>query len=389
MLKELKAILKRNKFVKNIYENVINKKLINIYKTNYSKNCLLSYSTLPFRQKHKFLLHPNFTENYVLADAVRKLGYNIDVYNNSYSGKINYSKYDLLIGEGIPMSNFYINGKNEKTKVVYYATGVHPLVQNYRSMKSILKFAQKTGVYLPNSGRLVSERWAVCPSLADAMMILGNETTKKSFDVINKKIKKYTLHPPFYANNVINDFSKKSKKDFLWFGSFGLVHKDLNTVLDVFLNNPDLSLHVCGRISEEKDFMELYDDKLKLTKNIVVHGYLNINSEEFKELMERCAFTILSSCSEGCSTALATVMGNGGLIPIISKECGFSIKNGFYVESANYDDIERKVREAVEISDMKILNYTRENIDYVNKEFSLEKYKKNVNMILSAIMKGL
>lgn len=389
MLKKLKAILKQNKLVKYMYEDVLNKRIINVYKTDYSKNCLLSYSTLPFRQRHKFLLHPNFTENYVLADAVRKFGYNIDVYNNSYSGKIDYSKYDLLVGEGIPMSNFYVKGKNANTKVIYYATGAHPLVQNYRSMDAVLKFAQKTGSYLPNSGRMVPDSWAVSPSLADALMILGNETTKQSFDAINKESKKYTLYPPFYANNVINDFSKKSKKDFLWFGSFGLVHKDLNTVLDVFLNNPDLTLHVCGRISEEKNFMGIYDSKLNSVDNIMLHGYLSVNSHEFKKLMENCAFTILSSCSEGCSTAVATVMGNGGLIPIISRECGFTIKNGFYVEPANYDDIEKKVREAVEISDTKIIEYTKENINFVNREFSVEKYKENVNMILSTIMGGL
>lgn len=388
MLKKLKAILKQNKLVKYMYENVLNKRIINVYKTDCSKNCLLSYSTLPFRQKHKLLLHPNFTENYVIADALRKLGYNIDVYNNSYSGKIAYSKYDLLIGEGIPMSNFYVKGKNAKTKVIYYATGAHPLVQNYRSMNSVLKFAQKTGKYLPESGRMVSDTWAVSPSLADALMILGDETTKKSFDAINREGKKYILNPPFYASNVIDDFSKKSKKDFLWFGSFGLVHKDLNTVLDVFLNNPDLTLHVCGRISEEKDFMEIYDGKLKSAKNIMLHGYLSVNSNEFKRLMEKCAFTILSSCSEGCSTAVVTVMGNGGLIPIISMECGFTIKNGFYVETANYDDIEKKIRDAVEISDLKIIDYSKENIDYVNKEFSVEKYRENVNMILSTIIRG-
>lgn len=371
-----------------MYENVLNKRIINVYKTDCSKNCLLSYSTLPFRQRHKLLLHPNFTENYVIADALRKLGYNIDVYNNSYSGKIDYSKYDLLIGEGIPMSNFYVKGKNAKTKVIYYATGAHPLVQNYRSMNSVLKFAQKTRKYLPESGRMVSDTWALSPSLADALMILGDETTKKSFDAINKEDKKYILNPPFYANNVIDDFSKKSKKDFLWFGSFGLVHKDLNTVLDVFLNNPDLTLHVCGRIFEEKDFMEIYDGKLKSAKNIMLHGYLSVNSNEFKGLMEKCAFTILSSCSEGCSTAVVTVMGNGGLIPIISRECGFTIKNGFYVETADYDDIEKKIRDAVEISDLKIIDYSKENIDYVNKEFSVEKYRENVNTILSTIIRG-
>ena len=382
----IKNKLKRNKIVKNFYENIIFKPIINLYKESNSKNCLLSYSVFPFKQKEKKLLHPNFVENYTLAEEIRKHGYNIDVYNNTYKKKIDYNKYDLIIGEGVPISKYFLESYQKNAKTIYYATGSHPMINNYNAKKALLGFAKMHNKYIENSARIVSELWSIAASLSDNYMILGNEVTKKTFDAFSDTKNKYILNPPFYAENIISDFSKKDSKHFLWFGSYSLIHKDLNTFLDVFINHPDITLHICGRIEEEKDFFEVYKDILNKSNNIILHGYIGVNSKEFRELMEKCSFTILSSCAEGCSTAIATVMGNGGLIPIISKECGLSIKNGCYVESGNYNSIELSVLESSKYTKENIIKQSKENIEFVNKNFSIEKYKENVGKILDIFL---
>ena len=382
----LRNRLKKNKIIKNIYENSLFKPIINLYGDNFDKNCLLSYSVFPFKQKEKKLIHPNFIENYTLAASLRKHKYNIDVYNNSYNKKIDYSKYDLIIGEGLPISKYFLKSKNCKTDTIYYATGSHPMVNNYRAKSSLLAFARKHNKYIENSARIVPEVWNLGATLSNKYMILGNEVTKNTFEAFNNSENNRILNPPFYATNVIKDFSKKNNKEFLWFGSYSLIHKDLNTVLDVFINHPELTLHICGRIEEEKEFIDVYKRDLEKASNIKMHGYVNVDSEEFKKLMESCSFTILSSCAEGCSTAIATVMGNGGLIPIVSKECGLTIKNGAYVISGDYSSIENAVLKAAEYNIDNIIDDSKENIKFVNNEFSIDIFKKNVESILDSFL---
>ena len=382
----LRNTFKKNKLVRNFYENILFKPIINLYNDHFDKNCLLSYSVFPFKQKEKKLIHPNFVENYTLAEELRKHGYNIDVYNNSYTKKIDYSKYKLIIGEGTPISKYFIESKEHNADTIYYATGSHPMVNNYKAKSALLSFAKKYNKYIENSARIVPELWSIASSLSDKYMILGNSVTKATFDEFNSSDKKEMLNPPFYATNVITDFSKKDNKEFIWFGSYSLIHKDLNTVLDVFIKHPELNLHICGRIEEEKEFMNVYKDLLKNAHNIKIHGYVSVNSDEFRDLMEICSFTILSSCAEGCSTAIATVMGNGGLIPIVSKECGIDIKNGEYVISGDYESIEKAVLKANSYSESEILKYSEENMKFVNEDFSIATFKHNVGRILDSFL---
>lgn len=389
MKTKIKNILKRNSFIRFVYGNIIYKPYIkNVYKDNYTKHCLLSYSVYPFLQKNKQLIHPNFVENYTLAETMKELGYVIDVYNNTYNGKIDFSKYDVILGEGIPISNFYKQKFKNKlnAKVIYYATGSHPLVNNFNSLRSALNFSRKSFICTTNSCRIVDSKWFWGATLADKYIILGNEVTKKTFDLFNHESEKQLVNPPFYATNVISNFMRKNRKSFLWFGSFGLVHKDLNTVIDVFLANPEYELHICGRFDEEKEFKEYYNDIIKNSKNIFEHGYISVASDEFKELMETCSYILLSSVAEGCATGVITAMGNGGLIPIVTKECGLTIDNGFYVNYYDFDSIQNAVFETNNISNEKIIEYTKNNIEKTNELFSINKFKQNIKQILNNYM---
>lgn len=391
MKSKIKSILKRNPFMRYIYGNIIYRPYIkNIYKDNFNKYCLLSYSVFPFLQKSKQLIHPNFIENFTLAETMKELGYVVDVYNNTYNGNIDFSKYDVIIGEGIPISNYFIKKykSNLKAQVIYYATGSHPLINNCNSLKSALEFSKKTFLCTTKSCRLVDSKWYWGATLADKFIILGNEVTKKTFDLFNNESEKQLVNPPFYSTNVITDFTRKNKKSFLWFGSFGLVHKDLNTVIDVFLENPEYELHICGRFDEEKEFKEYYDERIKKSKNIFEHGYISVASDEFKNLMETCSYILLSSVAEGCATGVITAMGNGGLIPIVTKECGLTINNGFYVNYYDFESVQKALYETNNITTEKLIEYTKVNIQQTNEIFSINNFKKNIKQILHKYIEG-
>ena len=49
--------------------------------------------------------------------------------------------------------------------------------------------------------------------------------------------------------------------------------------------------------------------------------------DKFEEILLSCSFAIFPSCSEGGCPSTLTVIGNGGLIPIITKET--TIETGY------------------------------------------------------------
>lgn len=382
----LRKILKKNKVIKNLYINVVAKKYSNCYKTNFPKNALLSYSTAPFRQKNKKLIHPNFVENYTLAEILHDAGYNVDVYNNTYNGKIDYKKYDLIIGEGNPISNYFYSGCKKNIKTIYYATGSHPFYNNIQSYGKLIDFYNKYSEFLFDSSRIVDFKWGVGAALSDYNVILGNEITKNTFCQYKMESNVFNLNPPYYTQTCITNFDKKNKQKFLWFGSFGLIHKDLYTCIEFFENHPEFELYICGYLYNESKFLDVMERKRKFTSNIHFLGFVNIASDQFKQLMEECTFTILTSCAEGCATAIETVLGNGGLIPIISKQCGITIPNGITVNENTYEALEAAILNLQKLTYEEIKNSAKNNIEYMAKSFSIENYKSELNRILKELI---
>ncbi|MDR0605001.1 MAG: glycosyltransferase [Bacteroidales bacterium] len=382
----IKAFLKRNYLIKNIYVNILTYKCKNIYKTNYTKRALLSYSTAPFIKKKKMYIHPNYVENHTIAEILHRYGYIVDVYNNTFSGKINYKKYDIIVGEGLPISNYFFY-KEHYILTVYYATGSHPFYNNIQSYKSLFAFYKKYKYFIQSSSRLIDFKWGIGASLSDYLILLGNDNTKKTFEhYIEDKSKIFNLNPPYYKTNVISDFSRKDKNKFLWFGSFGLIHKDLNTIIEIFSKHNEYELHICGYISGEIEFINAINDILIKSKNIHIHGFLSIQSDDFKKLMEECSFVVLTSCSEGCATSVITVMGNGGLIPLISRQCGLDIINGTMLHETTQEQIEYMIKNANNAySEDMIRKFSEENIKYIEKMFSIDLYKRNIGDIFNNI----
>ena len=56
------------------------------------------------------------------------------------------------------------------------------------------------------------------------------------------------------------------RRNILWFGSAGLLHKGLDIAVDFVLSHPEFTLHICGSSSGEKDFLDYYMPKIKNSK---------------------------------------------------------------------------------------------------------------------------
>lgn len=384
-MKKIKLWAKKNKIILKIYDFLLARPLINKNNKNNKKKALLSYSVYPFKSKKGDLKHPNFIECFTLNEVLDKNLYNVDIYNNTYTGKINYNQYDLIIGEGIPITNYFKKQNKNEIKTIYYATGSHPFFNNISSYKAIFNFYNRK-FFLPLlSSRITNFDWGIAASLAQNHIIIGNEVTKKSFLEYSNS-NKYLINPPYYSVNKVLDFSKKNKRKYLWFGSYGLVHKGLDLVIESFIKNPEIELHVCGYLENEKNIIDSYSEYLKETKNIYFHGFISLDSKQFLDLMENCSFVILASCSEGCATAVITAMGNGGLIPIVTKETGIDLNYGIEIKSFDVDAINNALKDSFMIQNNEIKEKSLIIIEYIERNYSIEIFKKNLEKIILKII---
>lgn len=381
----LKAALKGNKKYLNLYNAIFARPIKNVNSRKYDKKTLLSYSVYPFRKKNRSIIHPNYSESYMLNQILDELGYQVDIYNNIYEGKIDYSQYNLIIGEGMPISNYFLNKPDKDIQTIYYSTGSHPIFQNTQSYGRLMDFYHKSGKWIPGSSRIVDDRWFIGSSLSDSFIIIGNQITKDSFVRFTDRKSLYTINPPFYSRVENLDFSKKDKKKFLWFGSYGLLHKGLDVVIETFLENEELELHICGYTQGEPEFMEFYRERLQKADNIYDHGFVSIEGQVFKDLMEACSFVILTSVAEGLATAVVTAMGNGGLIPVITKETGIDVKLGLEVSHNDINSLTGALEKSQKMSNEEILEKTIANMKYAKENFSEQNFEENLRRILHTI----
>jgi len=379
-------------FLRRMYKFLKRKKVKNYFRTNYTKNALLSYITYPFTRK-ECLRHTNYYEAKAHAKILNELGYNIDIIDYDYPKKIDFSKYHLLVGFGDVFQKYFESGYKH-IKTIYYGTGMHVCHQNNATLKRVKDVYKKKGVWLSKSSRFVEKTWTHQTLLVDAMIVLGNDICKNSYaKFYDGPI--YNIPAPFYK--VLDGFEilrnrnlSKSRYNFLWFGSTGLVHKGLDLLLDFFSKTPELTLHICGPIKNEPEFEKVYFKELYRTKNIIPYGFVDILSEKFKKILSNCAFVIFPSCSEGGCPSVITAIGNGALIPVITKETTISTGYEIWISDFTVEAIKKAVAKCLSLKDDDILDMQRKNLEYVLKYHSQENYynqlKKAYVKILDAML---
>ncbi len=352
----------------------------NIYKTNYHRNVLISYITSPIR-RGLLKIHSNFLEMNIILEVFRSLEFNIDVADYTYEGKIDYNKYDLIFGFGSPFGKYFWS-KNKKSLItICYLTGSMAL---FNQMERNRYLKERKGQNVIPRRNYYYKYLQESISMSDAIIITGNEWTESTVKPYNSKIFRVRL-PVFLPNK--EDITKiiqekdfeKAKRNFLWFGSSGALHKGLDLCLDVFANKENLFLHVCGPVDKESDFFELYKKELTATKNIKYHGFVNIDSALFRNIIHSCAFSIFPSCSEGGGGSLLTCMAYG-LIPIATKEASVNIEPdyGILLNSYRVEYISDVVMQLTNFSSDKLLSMSLKAMEYTHKNHNAEAFRNDL-----------
>lgn len=352
----------------------------NYFKTRFKKNAIISYIAYPFHVGPS-QAHTNGVEALSMAEVLRDLCYNVDVYNYDHEGPGDYSKYSLIIGFGEPLINSFYK-RTHVLRTIYYGTGMHIAHQNDATLRRVKEVYCKRNVWIPESGRIVDKAWSVQTSLVDAIITLGNQTVinsyKKYFDgpVYNVPVTYSHLIDPvaFEGSLDVRDFSA-AKSSFIWFGGSGLIHKGLDLLLEVFKDLPGYTLHVCGPLKSESRFTRLYTKELSGTLNIKSHGFVEIGSVLFNRLVAESAFCILPSCAEGEPSSVVNLMA-AGVIPVVPDTAGIRLKGfGFQIDALSYASIRLAVKTAASQPEPVLRNMAKRMLIDTRDTHSIDAYK--------------
>ncbi len=384
-------------FIKKIVRKIIclikpkeTKILYNVKNTHFQRTVLVCHLKDAILRGSS-LKHTSYSECIEIVEVFKSLGFNVDIVD--YSTKlakedIDVNRYSLFFGQGNSFESLFYFRHSVTT--IFYATGMNPKNHNKNTIARLSDFKNKHGQLITSSALLSYTDWELSISMSNYIFMWGNQYGLNTFKSdFRSEISNLRLVTPFfykYSNGI--NFNFLNKTDFLWMGSIGLIHRGLDVVLDYFIKNPNLTLHVLGRVENELEFWDFY--KHKLTNNIIFHGFVDISSNTFLDILDKSRFQIYLSCAEGTSGSVLNCVGNGALLPIISKECGFEPELGEIIVTEISENALNNAIEFVQLlSEDELCERAMKLYEHVNLVHTINNFKESVHNNLNDIVHSL
>ena len=338
--------------------------------------------------------HSNLTECHVVARCFDRLGYRVDCSSRTKTG-IDYSPYEVVFGinGNAFMGSFGSDGKPEPLRI-FYSVGAETCF-NYRhtSIRN-LDFHRRHGRWMLGSNRYMpgDPRNYYEAHFSDAVICLGNEYVYRQFLAEESCGGRYNRLPAFYFK--VADPAKEKdfslcRRNILWFGSSGMLHKGLDIAIDFVVAHPEFTLHICGGSRQESAFREYNMPVIKANGNIVMHGFVDIESQEFAHILSQCGVLLNPSVSEGGAVAVLNVLGNGALLPVCSRATGIDIDGyGTVVDEMTYDAFEQALLDVDKLPLKEFEQRAWEAYKDISVNYTVEKYEENMYNLLKGIIDG-
>jgi glycosyltransferase involved in cell wall biosynthesis len=206
---------------------------------------------------------------------------------------------------------------------ILHATGCHWRFQNLAEAARLDGVSRRRGVALKPRRQVPPSRAADC---AERIVVLGNAFTAGTFSHAKKPVSRIPISSAYeFVWPDARDF-ERAKQRFLWIGSYGMVHKGLDLVLEAFADLPAARLTICGRPDKEEDFYRLYRKQLEGATNIDFLGWTDLFSPVFAEIAHTHGAVIYPSCAEGGGGAVIHCM-HAGMIPICTEEASVDLED--------------------------------------------------------------
>ena len=355
--------------------NIIEQDRKNYFVSKIDKNApwvFISYLAEVFYNLHdKSYLnsHQNKKETIEIVKIFNNLGYNVyiqDYYSGAKLPKL--KKVEIVFGIDILFDKAcrYYNPKYK----IYYGTGAFWRHQNKQIYTITDNFNKQYNSQIPYR-RLTNEN---CSSeIADKILQIGSHYTIATYpeDLRNKIT---IIHQSSQLTNDTDNVCYSLENEYLYLGSSGPLLKGLSLLVDYFSNHKDNILNVVGPV-EDDIYKALKND---LTDNIIFHGYMNVNSEDFKKITDKCNFLVFPSGSEGgCPGSVLTAMKKG-LIPIVTPWAAFDEieEYGYLLKNWDVTSIEQGIEWSHKLSKKEIELRKVKCKRYVSKTYNINRFSE-------------
>ena len=334
--------------------------------------------------------HSNFTECYTAAKVFHSLGFSVDCASRNHTG-IDYSPYDVVYGITSDAYARSFSASGDPLRI-FYSVGAHTFLNFKVTAERNKRFHSEHGCralsschYVPGNGMNYYNA-----HLSDAVICLGDASVTQHFIDEDPRPGHYYTLPAFYfairRPSADKDF-EKCRRNLLWFGSSGLIHKGLDIAIDFALRHPEFTLHICGASRGEKEFWRYYAPLADKAPNIVQHGFVDIGSEEFARILDECALLVNPSLSESGAVAVLNVLANGLLYPVYSRETGLALSDyAPEVPEVTYAAFEKAIMEAASLPAAELLQRAAALNGHVRRNYSLALYEERLRTHIETIL---
>lgn len=354
--------------------------LINLYQTSYGKRVLISYITTPFKTVNPFK-HQNYITSHIVAESFSELGYDVDVVDFlDRTIPIIYENYDVIFGIGDNFERSF-QSPNRNIPRIHFITGAHQDLHNQMSLRSIKDFYRLSNIWLTDEANVLPESCYYAMFNADVTIILAKgfifEDCKNRFE--NK------LHS--LNNNILGIFSSfttktKRTSDFLFLSGGRQITKGLYLLLELARLRKDLNFYVV--VPHINDVLETYYKDVLTAENVFLYKDIRMDGDEMKNIIDTCSYVLAPSYIDGLPGGTIEPM-SAGLLPIVSKYCGFE-KKRFIIEidELSVDGLNSAINAAIHLDDHTYFEYINEVKEYTIENFSKSKVKTDLKTILKS-----
>lgn len=333
------------------------------------------YIAWPFKEGYesaKARGHTNAFEVVAMAEAYRNLGCRVEV-TSSRNAHYQAPK-DCIAMVDIHGNLERFRDLSPQIPRVLHATGSHWVLWNLSEYHRLEEVKKRKGVSLVPRRQV---RPSTSAESSTEIVVLGNEYTGGSFGFAGKPTTRIPISSAYSFEWPEDRNVEQAKKRFLWVGSYGMVHKGLDLVLDAFSKMPELELTVCGRPEKEADFFRLYEKELRHTTNIHFHGWLDMASPDFTNIARTHAGIIYPSCAEGGAGSVIHCM-HAGMVPLCTEESSVDLCDfGVAIRSGDVESVKNAAEHLSSLSDSEVNGRARASYEHARRHHTRELFAVN------------
>lgn len=329
------------------------------------------------KDRKQLISHQNQQEMIRMVEIFSELGYNI--YVMDYTSKRTIPDINVKVVFGLDPVLQRACAKYKDAIKVYYATGAYYTHQTNMALRMTDDFNSFFHSHIPYR-RLVAPHDSC--QIADKILLIGSNYTIETYpQEVRHKIS--LIHQSTQISKTIDVVRVADGREFIFMASGGNALKGVGLLIRYFSMHPEYTIHIIGPI--EYGVNEAIRNKL--TTNVVLHGYMNVNDKHFMDILKKCNFLIYPSGSEAGSPGAVLILMKNGLIPIVSRWAAFDEIGdyGYMLDSVDIQSIDNAVKWACGLGDEQILNMKRRVKQFTEETYNLDRFASELKSFILSV----